>query len=103
MATKKSSGSSPGRVKGATATSAKSTVGGPSRRDKRPDLGDAADQKLAGTQELVAAMPFNPNKAGEYGKAASKPQAGATVEPTDPRVTGSTLTEQQATPKVGQG
>jgi catalase len=104
MATKKtSSKSSPVRGKGSAATSAKSTVSGPARREKRPDPGDAADEKMAATQELVAAMPFNPNKPGEFGKAAFKPAAGATVEAPDPRATGSTLSEVQASPKLGQG
>jgi catalase len=48
-------------------------------------------------------MPFNPTKPGEHGKGALKPQVGATAEPSDPRVTGSTLTEREASPKLGQG
>jgi catalase len=84
-------------------SSAKSTVSGPSRREKRPEPGDALDEKMAGTQTLAAAMPFNANKAGEYGKAALKPQPGATAEPPDARVTGSTLTERVASAKVGEG
>jgi catalase len=91
------------RKSGGAATSAKSTVSAPSRRDKRPDPGDVLDLKMAGTEELAAAMPFNPNKAGEHGKAALKPQAGATAEPSDPRVTGSTITEGEASAKVGGG
>ncbi|MDF3069602.1 MAG: Catalase [Polyangiaceae bacterium] len=58
---------------------------------------------MAGTQELVAAMPFNPNKASEHGKAALKPPQGATAEPSDPNVTGSTLSEREASAKVGAG
>jgi catalase len=88
---------------GSASTSAKSTVSAPARRDRRPDPADSADQKAAATQELAAAMPFNANKAGEHGKAALKPEAGATAEPADPRVTGSTLTEREASPKLGQG
>src|SRR6187402_3315947 len=86
-----------------TSTSAKSTVSGPSRRERRPDPGDEADQKMADTQALALAMPFNPNKPGEYGKAALKPQPGATAEPPNPRVTASTLTESTASSKLGQG
>ena len=88
---------------GGANSSAKSTVSAPARRDRQPDPTDAADQKAAGTQELAAAMPFNPNKAGEHGKGALKPQVGATAQPADPRVTGSTLTERQASAKLGQG
>ncbi|RYZ06154.1 MAG: catalase [Myxococcales bacterium] len=87
----------------ASATSAKSTVSAPARRDRRPDPGDLLDMKMAGTQELVAAMPFNPNKASEYGKAALKPPQGATAQPPDPRVTGSTLSEVEPSAKVGSG
>src|SRR4051812_38935318 len=88
---------------GGSATSAKSTVSAPARRDRSPDPSDAADQKAAGTNQLVEAMPFNATKAGEHGKGALKPQKGATAEPSDPRVTGSTLSERQASSKVGDG
>jgi len=95
---------SPNRSKGgATASSAKSTVSAPSRRDKQPNPNDVLDLKAAGTQQLAAAMPFNPNKSGEHGKGALKPQSGANVEPPDPRVTSSTVMERQASPKLGTG
>jgi catalase len=84
-------------------TSARSTVSGPSRREKRASAADVLERKMAGTQTLVAAMPFNPNKAGEHGKAALQPRPGATVSPPEPSVTGSTLTEGTASPKVGRG
>jgi catalase len=61
------------------------------------------DLKAAGTQELAAAMPFNPTKPGEYGKGALKPQSGASVEPPSPIVTSSTVMERQASPKLGTG
>ena len=48
-------------------------------------------------------MPFNPTKPGEHGKGALKPQVGATAEPSDLRVTGSTVTELSGSPKLGQG
>lgn len=103
MPTKKSSnGSSRPKTSGAR-SSARSTVSGPSKRDKRVDPADAADQKSAGTQALAASMPFNPNKPSEYGKAALKPPAGATATPSDPSVTGSTLTEHAASAKLGRG
>jgi len=88
---------------GSSKTSAKSTVSAPARRDRGPDPADEADRKAAGSQDLAAAMPFNATKPGEHGKAALKPQRGATAEPEDPRVTGSTLTERVASAKVGQG
>ena len=55
------------------------------------------------TQSLAATMPFNANKAGEHGKASAKPQPGATAKPSDPRVTGSTLSEAVSSPKSGTG
>jgi catalase len=106
MPIKKTSSAKPvnSRAKaGGASTSAKSTVSAPARRDRRPDPTDAVDLKAAGTQELAAAMPFNPTKAGEHGKGALRPQVGATAEPSDARVTGSTLSEGEASAKVGQG
>jgi catalase len=105
MATKKTSTRKPdksSKTSGAT-TSARSTVSGPSRRDRRPAAADAAERKMAGTRALAAAMPFNPNKAGEHGTAALKPQPGATAKPSEPAVTGSTLTERTASAKLGAG
>jgi catalase len=84
-------------------TSARSTVSGPSRGGKQFASADALIARNAGTEELAAAMPFNPNKAGEYGKAALKPARGATAEAPDPRVTGSTLTEGVSSQKAGSG
>src|SRR3954451_21494602 len=86
----------------ASTTSARSTVSGPARKDVR-GAADALTAKMDGTQALAARMPFNPNKAGEYGRAALDPQAGAVVEPSDPSATGSTLTEWIASDKVGSG
>jgi catalase len=106
MPIKKTSSAKPVNARtnaGGSNTSAKSTVSAPARRDQRPTPADAAELKAAGTQELASAMPFNPTKPGEHGRGALKPQVGATAKPSDPRVTGSTLTELQASPKLGQG
>jgi catalase len=107
MATKKTlpnkpSTSSPQKTSG-NASSARSTTSGPSRRAARPSPADALDQKAAGTQDLVAAMPFNANKPLEYGKATVKPQPGLAVDPPDHRVTGSSLTETVPSAKLGGG
>ena len=77
----------------------KSTVSGPTRR-KAGD-GDPAARKMAATEDLAAAFPFNKNKPGEFGDAARKPKAGATAEPPDRDVTGSTLTEAHENAKAG--
>ncbi len=58
--------------------------------------------KLDGTQALAAAMPFNPTKPGEYGRAANVPAVGPTAKPDHVRVTASTLTEVLPSPKAGQ-
>jgi catalase len=84
-------------------TSARSTVSGPARNDGRRPLADAPTEKTAATQALVASMPFNPNKAAEYGTASEQPPRGTTSKAPDPRVTGSTLTESSPSPKTGTG
>ncbi|HEY4214823.1 MAG TPA: catalase [Steroidobacteraceae bacterium] len=48
-------------------------------------------------------MPYNANKAREYGKAASAPAAGSTAVPPDEELTSSTLSEKNASEKVGAG
>jgi catalase len=106
MATKKTpnKNSAPSRSRsGAATSSARSTVSGPARRGKRSPDPDAVERKMAGTQALAAAVPFNANKPGEHGKAALQPQPGATAKPDSPAVTGSTLTETVASEKLGQG
>jgi catalase len=60
-------------------------------------------KKIAGTAELAAAMPNNPNKAAEIGDAAYTPPQGATAMPPSPVVTGSTVSESNASEKVGSG
>ncbi|SDA19582.1 catalase [Nitrosospira sp. Nsp18] len=78
-----------------------STVGGPAHQDGTPANDFTA--KLAGAQELAAAMPYNTNKALEYGDVSGVPEKGQTVEPADPATTGSTLTEMNGSDKTGSG
>jgi catalase len=79
-----------------------STVSGPAKR--RASLPtDASGAKIAETDLLVGTLPFNPNKASEYGPGSAEPPKGATSKPSDPRVTGSTLTEQSSSAKTGMG
>jgi catalase len=85
------------------ATSARSTVSGPAQTPEGPLDGDALAQKMAGVDALVGAMPFNPNKAGEYGQASAQPLPGAVVKVDDPRLSGSTLTEVVPSNKTGSG
>ena len=64
--------------------------------------GDAAAQKIAAVQEMVGSMPFNANKPLEHGyENALNPPVGLTVEPTSLAATGSTLSEENMSEKVG--
>jgi catalase len=65
---------------------------------------DALAKKAAGTQALVEAIPYNANKPLEIGRDnALRPPEGACVPPSSPDVTGSTLTERNASVKAGSG
>ncbi len=92
--------SGPGSSAGPTKSSARSTVSGPARRSG--DTRDAVAGKLEATEIVAEAFPFNAAKPSEYGKAASKPQAGQYVEALDPKVGASTLSELNASPKTGK-
>jgi catalase len=59
--------------------------------------------KMDATDALVAAVPFNPNKAAEYGRASGAPRAGTSVPSDDLRATASTATESTASRKLGAG
>lgn len=83
-----------------------STVGGPSApppKDVGSDNPEAQRllEKVAGTQELAAAIPQNQNKSLEYGDAAINPNAGETAEPASSSVTSSTTSEINESDKVG--
>jgi catalase len=95
----------PGRTgESSSESSAGSTVGGPARADL--DISAASDAhaaKSAATQALAAAVPYNANKEGEHGDLARNTPTGVAVAPSDPSATGSTLTEVNATDKVGGG
>ena len=86
-----------------------STVSGPSSASPPTDMGNkdgrCADllAKVVAAQALAAAMPENPNKPGEYGDAARKPEPGATREALNASALGSTVSETIASPKVGKG
>jgi catalase len=91
------------RLDPAKTVSARSTVGGPASAPDGAPEGDAPAEKLLGVDALVAALPFNPNKAREYGEASGEPQPGAHVKVKDARLGASTLTEVAASNKVGAG
>ena len=58
---------------------------------------------MEATQALATAMPYNRGKASEHGDAARRPVPGDRFEPSTPDATGSTITENQASPKLGAG
>ncbi|CAN7529727.1 catalase [Acidovorax sp. LjRoot129] len=63
---------------------------------------DLASAKAGETNDLAAAMPFNPGKAGEHGfKNGVSPPAGATVEPASRLPGASTLSEANSSEKTG--
>ncbi len=61
-------------------------------------------QKVAATEALVASIPFNPNKPGEFGREnAVAPPTGFSVSPSTPIVGSSTVSESNASDKTGAG
>jgi len=88
------------KVPNKSKSAAKATVSGPAQGQDDPT--QPATRKAAATDALAAAFPVNKNKRGEYGEAAArKPKPGVTAEPSDPAVTGSTLTETTSSDKTG--
>ncbi len=84
-------------------TSARSTASGPTRKGGADAIADAATAKLAGTETVARSFPHNAAKPSEFGDAARQPSMGQAVEPPHPMVTGSTLTETNASEKAGRG
>jgi catalase len=97
---------------------AKNTVGGAStavadvgkapRKDPgahdETTAGSRLARKVAATEALADAMPFNATKAAEYGeRAARQPQAGQCAAPAIPSAGASTLTEVNPSAKLGSG
>jgi len=99
----KSTNGGPAAGAGAVATSARSTTSGPAGRSGSKAMSDAATVKFEGTATVAEAFPFNAAKPSEFGEAAAAPARGQSVEPPDPSVGGSTLTEANASVKVGKG
>jgi catalase len=81
-------------------TSARSTMSGPADGIEAEGITDAASTKLAGVQQLAAAFPHNAAKPSEFDGEAAE---GQTAQPSDPAVGSSTLTEANASLKVGKG
>ena len=80
-----------------------STASGPSHPRPAP-ADDALAQKVAATEDLVAAIPFNANKPGEIGhNNAVSPPAGFSVAASSPIVGSSTISESNGSDKTGTG
>lgn len=60
-------------------------------------------ERYAEVGEMVAAMPYNLNKAAEYGDAARRPPTGVTVKAPNPAVSASTISERNTSAKIGSG
>jgi catalase len=89
------------RKRAAVKSASRNTDSGPSRIAGDAS-GDLPAEKAAQTEALVAAMPHNPNKPGEYGFANGlAPQPGATAEPASRLPTASTLSEENVSEKAG--
>ncbi|MFL5396113.1 MAG: catalase HPII, partial [Myxococcales bacterium] len=83
--------------------SAKSSVSGSRRGTAAARAEDAAAAKMAATDEMASAMPFNANKNAEHGKLALQPPEGQHLPPPDLRATASTLSETVSSAKIGKG
>ena len=99
--TKKTATKSPSKSAGSKAA-ARNTASAPPRGAKAGK--DLLARKAAATNDLVAAMPYNVNKAAEHGhQNAVAPPVGMTAKPAMPQVTGSTVSEANPSSKVGSG
>ncbi|MEP6943271.1 MAG: catalase, partial [Betaproteobacteria bacterium] len=88
---------------GSDRSSARSTASGPAHPRVTSASADLATAKMAGTQELASAFPFNAAKPSEFGAKSRTPAMGQSVAPPDPIVTSSTLSEANASEKLGTG
>ena len=85
----------------AAKAAAKTTDSGPSRVAESSD--DPAAMKMADTDALAAAMPFNATKASEHGfEQGLNPPPGSSVEPDSNLPGGSTLSEKNVSDKTGE-
>ena len=97
-----------GKPAGADLGAALGTISGPARPSSagtgtKGGKGERAALlgKFAGTAELAAKIPYNANKGGEYGAASRQPDPGLSAEPSNPRVSASTVSEENASDKAG--
>jgi catalase len=105
VARKSAASKSPAQAKsgkaraGVARSSARSTVSGPAHKADAQAVNDLAAAKIAGTEAVAAMFPFNKAKPSEFEQAT----VGQSADPPHPMVTGSTLTETNASVKAGGG
>jgi len=68
-----------------------------------PDSTGCGHGQGSGVEALAAAFPYNAAKPSEFGAAVREPAKGQAAEPAEPSIGGSTLSETNASPKVGSG
>jgi catalase len=89
-----------GTAPAGSATSAKSTVSGPSGRSRSIDTRDLLTTKMSGTEALASEVPFNATKPSEL---EPTPERGQSAEPEHAIVGASTVSEGVASQKLGDG
>jgi catalase len=93
----------PALQKQRTYRNSRTTISGPAAPDNS-GTGDVLAEKVAGTQQVASAFPFNEIKSAEYDPAAAlTPPEGPTAQPSDPIVGASTVSESNASEKTGSG
>ncbi|MDB5946226.1 MAG: Catalase, partial [Ramlibacter sp.] len=91
----------PAKSRTAAKSASRNTDSGPARIRPGP-AGDLPAEKMAQTQELASALPFNANKPLEHGaKNGMSPPAGQTAQPASRLPTASTLSEDNGSAKTG--
>ncbi|HEY1150085.1 MAG TPA: catalase [Pseudoduganella sp.] len=104
MATRKQDPSSTDGAGSVLSTvSAPSNAAPPDRTGSPDPATEVLREKVSGGFDLADQMPYNANKAGEYGDPARTPAPGQSAKPGVPVATASTASEGNASPKVGDG
>jgi catalase len=100
---KKKTGAAAKKTASAAKAASRNTASGPSNPTPAA-VNDRLVAKMTGTEELAAAFSHNENKPAEFGRDnAVNPPEGVTAEPTSADVSASTVTESNASDKVGTG
>jgi catalase len=82
---------------------ARPTISGPAKSRAISKAASPADRKQQALEVLAAAFPLNAAKAAEFGSRAQQPARGQSASAPESSATGSTLTENTSSAKVGRG